>query len=298
MSPERSRHVMCTIPAYPKSFALLSGKDSQTVRRAVIFIHGLNGSARSTWTNFVGLIDNGMSASPWWDFVDLYFFDYQKDSVFRQASRNALRLNEFIESIWPNPNSLMSSLFGDLKRDEFAYKELTLVGHSEGGLLIRKVILEVAKTDKRLEDYRLLHDRTKVPEPEPIGMLNADLRLFAPAIAGEALSGLKGILVSLPIVRNVIRASAAKQSLGAESASVTTSRDATDDYTEYLQMGCFRAHILWADDDNVVTSESYQRDLVCRNLPSGTTHTSICKPNWGYKMPIEFVEKGVIDGKC
>jgi len=152
--------------------------------------------------------------------------------------------------------------------------------------------------DPDIEAYRALHDRTAHSEPEAKGFLRAELRLFAPAIAGEALSGKLGIIASLPGISHLSQGSAARKSLAKESVTVTAGRKATEDYADYLQMACFRAHILWADDDSVVACEAYQRDIWCTNLPPGTDHQTICKPNWRYVIPINFVENGVVNGKC
>ena len=266
MNKRSIRHVMCPIPQFPASFALFSGASPRRIKRAVVFVHGFNGSAHSTWTDFVGLIDTDSITSGWWNTVDLYFFDYHKQSVFEQVARNTVTLAEFIEFIWPVPSESLTALFEEVLRIDFSYEEITLVGHSEGGLLVRKVILEAARYDIRLENYRLLHDRRGSLEPQPEGILKADLRLFAPAIAGEAISGILGILGSLPIVSNFVRGSSAKQSLASESVSVSAARKATEEYTEYLTMNCFRAHILWADHDSVVFANLTRGIVFVENL--------------------------------
>ena len=47
---QRIRHTKVSLPHYNKSFALLSDAAEGEVKRAVIFIHGFNGSSRGTWT--------------------------------------------------------------------------------------------------------------------------------------------------------------------------------------------------------------------------------------------------------
>jgi hypothetical protein len=295
----RPPHVYAVIPGHNPSFAWLSSANSALVKRAVIFVHGFSGKAASTWMDFYRLIDNPTAASPWWETVDLYFFDYERQSIFSQISRNTLTLMNFLDFIWPKPDPAMASILAGLQRpDDFEYEDITLVGHSEGGLLIRKVILETARHNQDIESYRLLHDRTGKPEPVAKGLLKADLRLFAPAIAGESISGILGLIAGLPFIKPITGISAAKLGLAPIAIPVTSARKATDDYTEYLSMSCFRAHILWADDENIVTSEPYQRDHACRNLPAKSDHPSVCKPNWRYLLPLSFVEKGVVNGQC
>jgi hypothetical protein len=295
----RPPHRYSIIPGHDPSFAWLSSANSALVKRAVVFVHGFSGKADSTWMDFYRLIDNPAAASSWWETVDLYFFDYEKYSIFSQISRNTLILMDFLDFIWPKPDAAMASILAGLQRpDDFEYEEITLVGHSEGGLLIRKVILEAARHNQDIESYRLLHDRTGTSEPTPEGILKADLRLFAPAIAGESISGLLGIFLGLSIIKAISGASAAKLGLAPVAIPVSSARKATDDYTEYLSMSCFRAHILWADNEKIVTSEPYQRDYSCRNLPAKTEHSDVCKPTWRYLLPLSFVEKGVVNGQC
>jgi hypothetical protein len=295
----RPPHRYSMIPGHKPSFAWLSSANSALVKRAVVFVHGFSGDAATTWTDFYRLPDNPATASPWWETVDLYFFDYFKQSVLSQISRNTLTLMDFLDFIWPKPDAAMTYILSGLQRpDDFEYEDITLVGHSEGGLLIRKVILETARHNQDIETYRLLHDRTGKPEPAAKGLLKADLRLFAPAIGGESISGILGLIAKLPFISLITATSAAKLGLAPIATPVSSARKATDDYTEYLSMGCFRAHILWADDEKIVTSEPYQRDHSCRNLPVGTEHSSVCKPKSIYPLPLSFVEKGVVNGKC
>jgi hypothetical protein len=295
----RPPHRYTIIPGHKPSFAWLSSANSTLVKRAVVFVHGFSGKASDTWRDFYRLIDNPAAASAWWETVDLYFFDYERQSIFSQISRNTLTLMNFLDFIWPKPDPAMASILTGLQRpDDFEYEDITLVGHSEGGLLIRKVILETARHNQDIETYRLLHDRTGKSEPAAKGLLKADLRLFAPAIAGESISGILGLISALPFIKPITGTSAAKLGLAPIAIPVTSARKATDDYTEYLSMGCFRAHILWADDEKIVTSEPYQRDHSCKNLPAGTDHSGVCKPKLLYPLPLSFVEKGVVNGQC
>jgi len=183
-------------------------------------------------------------------------------------------------------------------RPGFEYKELTLVGHSEGGLIVRKVILDVADADMRLDLYLRNRLVTPMKEPDPEGIEVAKLRLFAPALGGEAMTGLAGIITHSAIIAPFLHASPAKSGLSETSSSVTTPRSSTDRYTDHLAMECFRAHILWADNDAIVNGERYRRDPECSNYPPGTNHVTVCKPNRSYQRPLTFVEKGVVNGKC
>jgi pimeloyl-ACP methyl ester carboxylesterase len=295
--PPAIRHLRSDIPGFKDSFALISTAKAAEVDRAVVFVHGFNGSARATWADFISLIDT-IDPRSWWDRSDIYFFHYRWASIFRQVSRNALSLLSFLETIFPQPPPEVFRSPDVSLRPQHKYKYLTLVGHSEGGLLSRKVILEVAGNDDRLETYRRSPTRVNDPEPQPEGIEVADLRLFAPAIAGEALTGILGIISGSSIVAPLLKVSAAKTSMASPSSPIVTTRQNTEYYSEFLSMPCFRAHILWADNDEVVLSEKYLRDKSCKNLRPLTDHSSVCKPSLLYLLPVHFVEKGVVDGKC
>jgi hypothetical protein len=237
--------------------------------------------------------------SRWWETADLFFFHYWWDSMFRRIPKNTNTLARFVNYIFPKPQPELFEAAGmALRPDTFQYKHLTLVGHSEGGLLIRKLILDVADADARLDTY--MRDRIVTPqqEPNPEGIEVARVRLFAPAIGGESPAGLLGIITHCAIIAPFLNASAAKTGMSETSSSVTTARASTDRYTDHLAMECFRAHILWADNDAIVNGERYRKDLQCENLPPGTNHVSVCKPTRIFKRPVTFVENGVVNGKC
>ena len=294
---DRANHSYVMLAKHRKSFALLSECDPDTVGRATIFVHGFNGSADKTWTDFLSLVDKEEASSQWWERSDLYFLDYQWASVFSQPVKNTLNLYSFIRQIFPRPSKALPAA-NPFRDANFQYHELVLVGHSQGGLLIRKAILEAAQKDKRIGDFMRESRYRKVPEPECSGLLSAKLRLFAPALGGEMLSGLFGIACSLPVVADFLAVSAARKGMNPVSASVTETRRQTDRYAELLTLEGFRAHIVWAEKDQIVNEEKYVEDLQCPNFPPGSNHSSLCKPSLSYTLPLNFVEKGVDGDEC
>jgi pimeloyl-ACP methyl ester carboxylesterase len=285
-----------TLPAHNKSFALLSEVAQDDVRRAVVFIHGFNGSARGTWTDFLSLVDDAGSASLWWELADLYFFHYQWDSVFQQLTNNTLKIYKFIESVYPKPEIIGRA--HAYRKESFQYDELMLVGHSEGGLVLRKVILQAAEKDKAIKTFMWNSRYIEVPQPAVSGMLRAKMRLFAPALGGDMQSGFLGFLVSLPVISNFLSSSAAKKGMNPASQQVTAARDQTKEYTQRLLFDCFRAHVMWAEKDAIISSEKYADDSQCLNPPQGTNHISVCKPTLLFPLPLDFVEEGVDRYEC
>jgi hypothetical protein len=293
----RFPHVLSGIPGFHKSIAYLSAANASDIDHAIVFVHGFSGSASSTWTDFLSLVDD-QDTSRWWETVDLFFFDYWWDSMFQRIPRNTNTLENFLDYLFPKPGPELFATAEMSLRPAFVYKHLTLVAHSEGGLLVRKIILDAADADARLDEYIRNRMIKPMQEPTPEGIEVAKLRLFAPALGGESLTGLLGIIAHSAIIAPFLHVSAAKQGLAETSSSVTTARSSTDRYTDHLRMECFRAHILWAENDAIVNGERYRQDPHCKNLPPGTDHGSVCKPTKKYRRPLTFVEQGVVNGKC
>lgn len=293
---QRIQHSYLSLPQHNKCFALISGAPESDVKRAIVFIHGFNGSAKGTWTDFLSLVDDPQASGDWWEAADLFFFDYQWDSVFRQLTNNTLKTYKFIEEIFPKPKIIGRA--HAYRSVPFEYEDLVLVGHSEGGLLLRRVIVEAAQRDTAIGRFMRDSRYTEGTQPSATGMLKAQMRLFAPALGGDMQSGLAGVLVTLPVISNVLSASAAKKGMDQGAPSVTEARRRTDGYAKYLWFDCFRAHIIWAEKDSIINSEKYDEDRQCLNFPTGSTHTSICKPTLNYSLPLNFVEEGVDRYEC
>jgi pimeloyl-ACP methyl ester carboxylesterase len=289
-------HNYVSLPNHGKSFAMLSINPPSEVARAVVFIHGFNGDARSTWADFVSVIEQD-DLLAWWQPADLFFLHYRWASVFHELVNNTATVFKFVRAVYPHPNGLLGAS-NEFRDASFRYRELFLVGHSEGGLLVRKAILLAAEQDQDLQDYLDKSRYEPATPPAAEGMLQAKVRLFAPALAGEMLSGIFGILATIPVVSNALMASPAKREMAPYSAPVTAAREQTDDYAAQLLFDCFRADIVWAEHDSIVSAEKYRRDRQCLSFPRGTDHISVCKPKRSYRMPVEFIEKGWNQRDC
>jgi hypothetical protein len=292
----RIQHTLLSLPNHKKCFAMLSNAPQADVKRAVVFIHGFNGSAKGTWTDFLSLVDDPSACSDWWEKCDLFFFHYQWESVFQQLMNNMFHIYEFVDQIFPTPHLIGRAYV--YRERTFQYDELVIAAHSEGGLLTRMTIIEAAQRDNRLETYIRDTKYNPLPLPPCDGMLKAKLRLFAPALGGDMQTGLVGVLTSLPGISNFLTASAAKKGMNPGSSSVTEARDETTRYAEHLPYECFRAHVVFAEKDLIVANQKYREDMHCRKIPVRSTHTSVCKPKISYCLPLDFVEKGVAHFEC
>ena len=126
------------------SFALLSPDDG--TERAVIFVHGFLGDPDATWVNFQRLIDHAAAKAEWWQRADCFFFKYR--SVKDLTSTSVTGLRKFLKEFFPSPPfSLFSPaahmvISSEKNKPAIAeqpriYKELFLVGHSAGCVVIR-----------------------------------------------------------------------------------------------------------------------------------------------------------------
>jgi hypothetical protein len=202
-----------------------------------------------------------------------------------QIGPNAASLLGFIRDVYPVPNWRKLGADGDLAARK--YRSLILVGHSEGGVLIRSAILRRAQ---ELDAKRL--GRGQI-EADPV--LNANVRLFAPAFWGSLLSGYAGLLLRTPglgyLVESRLRKAPAYKQLAGDSPLLTEIRNRTvAKAKEYPDARAFRARNLFGEDDEIVTAESLETDSVAE-YEEGQNHVSICKPTPRYLKPLTFVRE-------
>lgn len=250
-------------------------------KRLVIFVHGFGGSATGTWREF----PTSGNVAKWWQESDMLFvgYDSTKDSIPGVASR--LRLN--IDRFYPKPFQAAMMVDGAPARDDILsdYQELVLVGHSLGGLVARRALLDAAQL--------WMDDRDAGPVERP-RILDAQLRLFSPASAGFRAAGLLGAIMALgPIgaLDSYLRKSSAYIDLQPGSTTLEDTRRRTELMARRPGTEALRARILWANPDDVVIAERYDSDFVDA-FEDGQSHQSICKPNSSYQSPWRFAETG------
>lgn len=265
------------------SFALMATAPS--VPRAAIFVHGWGGKPHKTWRRFQDLILD----DPEWADTDAYFLGY--DSVYQELSLSADHLAAFIRHVCPRaPERLLSVQTTDsrfaVRPARQDYAELLLLGHSAGGVVIRLAVLD--------DLQRVAHGATGAGA----GLLAAArLRLFAPALSGERISGLRGRIVNaagFSGLAAVMRGgSPSAQELAQPSQLLTSLRDDTTFFAEQQpKLAGLRARILWAEHDDIVIGRGYRHDAAWR--ARHTSHTSVCKPHAPKALPMVFAHSGEV----
>jgi pimeloyl-ACP methyl ester carboxylesterase len=250
--------------------------------RLVVFVHGFRGSALETWQRFP---ESGRS-SAWWRASDMLFVGY--DSVRDNITGAAARLRRELPRFYPRvPSDLVQ--IGDAAVRETIdqdYEELLVVGHSLGGVVVRRALCDVAQGWlDRLED--------DPGEPRP-ALLDARLRLFSPASAGFRPGGwlalVRGTKVWGPL-EMFLRRSSAYSDLQPESPLLADTRRRTEALVaaRRAELEALRASIVWANPDDVVLAERYDSDRVDDTI-DGTSHGAVCKPRAEFTAPRTFVE--------
>jgi len=284
------RRIPKSIPGFAPSYALLS--ESEHVDTAVIFVHGFGGSATGTWRNFQGLVEEYSSEYPWWNAWDLFFYSYE--SLKTPIGVNAHRLRSFLKDV------LSSSNLREIKPIDGAqptftwgssdYQILFCVGHSEGAVVIRRMILD--RLNEAREGVEGIHDGpiTNLGSGRAGDLLmNASMRFFAPACLGTNFSSWFGFGMSFSTLISALAASSlVRNELLPESPILKQIQSETETaHKGFPSMRALTAKVLFGDRDQVVYTGAYNCDGVF--YERGQDHFSICKPKYIYRRPLEFV---------
>jgi hypothetical protein len=267
------------IPEFRKSYALVCA--DQCADTMVIFVHGFGGNPTSTWLDFHGLVKVCSVNYPWWDKCDLFFYSYE--SLRTPIGLNAQTLGRFVEHVL-SKDATGSPRFPSSTGQ--SHTRLIFVGHSEGAVLIRRLILDRLNAIQKANAYKnnLVQKATKADI-----VLNSQLRLFAPACMGTNFSSLLGFATSLSTLASAIAASSlVRNELLPNSPILRPIESETENAsTKFPQISGFAAKVLFGDSDQVVYTASYKCDDIA--YEDGRDHFSICKPDFDYLRPLEFV---------
>jgi hypothetical protein len=269
-----------------ESYALLTDDDSCST--AIVFVHGIWGHSEKTWLRFQTLPDR--LNDPWWHASDLIFYSY--DSSGTQLWPNVSSLGTFLHNVFPAPdwNSLGSSVSGPARN----YRNLVLVGHSEGAVLIRGAVMERARLHLERVQPNSVGSRPTLPKKiHGDRLLHADLCLFAPALFGALICGWKGVLLKSPVfgslVESYLNKSPAYQQLQSDSSVLQQIRSETENLArKFPELRALRARNLFGREDSIVSICTLPTDRQAE-YEAGKDHMSVCKPSMSYLRPLKFV---------
>lgn len=255
-------------------------------RRLVVFVHGWGGSAYSSWGEF----DAPPRDDPWWAEADLLFVDYpsRKETVLAAADRVRTMLRDF----YPSPYQPMLVIDGVAVREDVSapYDELLLVGHSMGGLVLRRALLD------EMDEWSYFGEPADSRPP----LLDGQLRLFSPASAGFLPRGRLALaFAAWPILDRALRVGLSYPDLAPDSVLIRDTRRRTERYDTRTGDGrALAARILWANPEDIVLTEKYDTDSISRTvdppsyLLAKLLHEDVCRPMVGYDLPYRFVSTG------
>jgi hypothetical protein len=264
-----------------ESYALIPSGASPC-SNAVIFVHGFGGHSEKTWLQFQTLPDR--LGDSWWRDSDLFFYSY--DSTCAQLWPNIELFRSFLSGVFPQPRWSDLGYRGVARQP--TYQNVIIVGHSEGAVIARGALLEVARQHADSFSAEALEDRLNKDK-----ILKAGVCCFAPALFGALISGWKGVLLRSRVLGGLIQpllgGLAAYQQLQADQPVLKQIREETKDRAEqYPSLAAFRAHNLFAAKDDIVNICRLPTDFICEYELS-KTHTSICKPSTNYIRPVTFI---------
>jgi pimeloyl-ACP methyl ester carboxylesterase len=275
-SPSTSGHFRLSIGGHERAcFALFA--TTVPVATAVVFVHGFGGGPQKTWIDFHNLIDTTTSNRNEWEASDVYFFGY--DSTHTSIDDCADELTNFVNGVFPTAtlNPTDSAVIPSDILPVRNYENLVLVGHSQGGIIIRWSIANAGQ--------RANHNPVQAP------ILKSRVALFAPALFGYVPTRWLGVAAAISGLRRL------HDLYIAHSPSATEMKDKTflqqvekitwECYKQSPKTPAYSAHVLFGSDEQVVVRQKYVQD--CRHTPqSGKDHFSICKPNASYSRPLSL----------
>jgi pimeloyl-ACP methyl ester carboxylesterase len=256
-----------------------------TASRLVVFVHGFWGGPIGTWVQFP---DSGRYDS-WWASSDLLFVGYnsKKDTIAYVSQQLCTHLPRFFPTV---PEDLMTIGNVSIRTPTAAsYDELILVGHSLGGMVIRRALCDAAWAWEDPSTRALTGTR------HPI--LGARVRLFSPATAGIRLAGIPAMVwhaLSGGPLSLVVKRSPAFSELQESSPMVVSTKEETRELRtrHAAAMDALRADVVWAYRDEFVNDMAYPGESSHYIL--GRDHRSVCKPSAVYGAPREFVKSGTV----
>jgi hypothetical protein len=219
-------------------------------------------------------------------------FFYAYESLNTPILRNAELLGNFADSVWHGKWQRSNSLDGEQK-----YKYLIFAGHSEGGVVIRRLVLnryEATKDAIEKENSGASGDVMKSVVKTALGadyILASHLKLFAPACMGTNFSSWAGFLTSFSHLVSALTASMlVRNELISGSPILDSLKSGTEQaHADFPEMRSLYTRPIFGIPDQIVYTQSYKGETPLWD--PGYDHFGVCKPSHMHLRPLEFVRK-------
>lgn len=261
----------------PGGYALIS--ESPEVDTAVVFVHGFLGDAEGTWLNFQGMIDSLHAKYPRLAKCDIFFFAYP--SFSQDITESGEEFLAFVSAIYPKPPNWLFSISEPflgippsvlhLGLPQHTYKNLIMVGHSEGCIVVRRAVDIAYKADQ-----------------QHVILSSGMLHFFAPAHLGYQPTGWIRACLAVGRVEAILLPSPAFTEMQKKDLLNQIQKD-TEIFWNESKLAVMRAYVLFGKERIVVKGE-FTHDILEPSEP-GKNHVSICKPGVDYERPIHFIFK-------
>jgi hypothetical protein len=286
------KHILIGLKQDRRALGLLSKRPPST---AIVFNHGFWGKPRSTWVDFVNLIEEDER----WDDCDLFFYGHRSNKQVRPLADKFLpfltelatrRESGVISTPFIAPSSIGTTLFGPSAdfwntRGTSPYKQMILVAHSAGALIIREALCLVAGLERGIEGSKT------EPSASDAMMLQSIVRFFAPAHRGFLGAGLLGIVKGISKIDLVTALCLEWNPLYKNIEKQTVLDDLkkeTETLWEEYKYPALKALSAFGSEETIVNIGKYDHEDKEKTLDR-QTHTSICKPRHDFLFPVEFI---------
>ena len=240
-------------------------------RKLVIFVHGFGGSAVGTWKEFPDLLPKQKRCAGW----DIVYYGY--DGLYTQANISAQGFHGFLHEMGSNPAHVINPTISSGQRKPlFSYNSILIVAHSLGAVVARRALLNALQQNRPW-------------------LSHTEMVLFAPAHMGADTIALGGEAISVIPYLGAVLAATAKfkfQPLRDLQPGSATLIGLEKETLNALQQGnapyLTARDVYIGDKERIVVTQAFCNDPPLTLVP-GKTHTSVCKPNSGYKLPVQGV---------
>ncbi|MEO7048511.1 MAG: hypothetical protein ABI091_24645 [Ferruginibacter sp.] len=256
-------HLTASISKWNKNTYVNWSKKPQN--KAVVFIHGFNGSSMDTFGDF----NLEFRYRPEYEGYDVFFFGY--NSLFRQIANSALGFLKFLRAIHNNIDQVIKESGINVTRQQ--YSKIVIVAHSLGAVITRVALNEGYKTESAWLDKCALvffAPAHKGAKDEILGL--AELHGFTKLISPVA----KYFVVTLKQLMD--------KSIIINPMEIKVKALIDKNVTSFT----IPKVVVWADPDRVVINDFFLEDPEPISL-DGVKHEDVCKPSKKFEEPYKFV---------
>ena len=222
---------------------------------AAVFVHGFQGDATNTWTQFQSLLQNEAKCKR----MDLFFFGYH--SLRRSTASSASWLFELLEALAESPHKLDN---WPERPKGLEYRRILVVAHSLGAIVSRRALLMAWE---RKSDWAA----------------KLELTLFAPAhLGGRPLKLIpkqmkQGMEFLFPTLEELLEDSKVIQRLRSDTTNALKEKG-----SKFLRA----VKVVHGRRDNIISQPglSFCTDPPCDWIDAD--HIQICKPRDNFLPPL------------